>query len=186
MKRIVADTAPINGISYLYPGTPLDWTSTGYTPKMDVETEAGTSSIAATAITAHPTQTFTAAASSPFLATCNDHGIKEGDQLIVASGGTLPSGLAASTRYFAVQVTPNSFGLASTPGGVNLIAGAGTGAHTFYVVGSWQATAAQVAISGLTVGRYRAWVTAYNSSTPIETDPADSLGFPIEILSRGN
>ena len=109
-----------------------------YTVKMRIEEEGGTVIVndSTTGINAHPTQTFTAASTG--LATCNGHGVKDGDQIVVSSSGTLPSGLAASTRYFAVNVTPNAFGLATTPGGQSVIAGAGTPTHSFYIVGSLQ------------------------------------------------
>jgi hypothetical protein len=90
-----------------------------------------------TGITVHPTQVFTAAVNDRI--TCNGHGIVELNQIVVASSGTLPTGLSASTRYFPVEITPNAFKLAETPGGAPIdITGAGTGSHTFYIVGSVQ------------------------------------------------
>lgn len=134
----VTDTLlPLNAVLKQANGDPYDLAN--YTVKAVMELTDGTSELAAatTGVTAHPTQTFTAASTG--LATCNGHGVQEGDQIVVAnSGGALPSGLAASTRYFAVQVNPNTFGLATTPGGPSVIAGAGTGTHTFYIVGSVQ------------------------------------------------
>lgn len=184
--RIDDDTLqPLCGIAYSdrAQAMPYDWSTSGITAKFEIETESGTSVLPATAtgMTAHPTQTFTAASTG--LATCNGHGVKEGDQIVVSSNGTLPSGLATSTRYWAVNVTPNAFGLASVPGGVTVIAGAGTGTHTFYVVGSWQYDFSSVAAG--TVGRFRGWASAVNGSE-VATFPADELGIPIEILAKGN
>lgn len=188
MKRIVGDTVPLNGVSYIDADkTPLDWTATGYTPKLVIETEGGTVTLAATAITAHPTQTFTAEADDDYL-TCNDNGVKDDDQIIVAnSGGGLPGALAASTRYWPINISKNRFQLAAYPGGgaINLTTD-GTGTNTFYVVGSWQATNAQAALSSLTVQTYRAWVAAYNGATLVETAPASVYGFPIEVVAQGN
>jgi hypothetical protein len=186
-RRIDDDTLqPLCGIAYSDRAQtmPYDWATSGITAKFEIEKEDGTAVLAATAtgMTAHPTQTFTAASTG--LATCNGHGVKEGDQLIVATSGTLPSGLAASTRYFAVNVNPNTFGLASVPGGVSLIAGAGSGTHTFYVVGSWQYDFSSVAAG--TVGRFRGWASAVNGSAEIATFPADEYGIGIEILPKGN
>lgn len=107
-----------------------------------------------TGVTAEPTQTFTAATTD--LLTCNDHGVKEGNQIVVATSGTLPTGLAAATRYFPIEISPNSFKVALTPSGPPIdITGTGSGTHTFYIVGSatydWQA--ADVA----TAGTYWLW-----------------------------
>jgi hypothetical protein len=188
MKRQVGDTVPLNGITYIdAAGTPLDWTSTGYTPKLIIETASGTVTLAATSITAHPTQTFTAEADDDFL-TCNDHGVKEGDQIVVAnSGGALPTGLSASTRYWATNVSPNRFQVEAAPGAgkINLTTD-GTGTNTFYVVGSWQATNAQASLSSLTAQPYRAWVAAYNGATLVETAPVGASGFAIDVQAQGN
>lgn len=135
----VTDTLlPLNAVLRHGNGDPIDLSA--YTVKAAMELVDGTSELAATStgVTAHPTQAFTASGTTA-LATCNGHGVQDGDQIVVAnSGGALPSGLAASTRYFAVQVNPNTFGLATVPGGQSVIAGAGTGTHTFYIVGSVQ------------------------------------------------
>lgn len=92
-----------------------------------------------TGVTVHPTQTFTASTSTELL-TCYGHGIKEGQQIVVSnSGGALPTGLSASTRYFAVDVGLNDFGLATRAGGAKIdITAAGSGTHSFYIVGSVQ------------------------------------------------
>lgn len=188
-RRIDDDTLqPLNGIAYSDQAEqiPYDWATSGITAKFEMETDAGTSVLAATAtgMTAHPTQTFTASASTDLL-TCNGHGVKEGQQVIVATSGTLPTGLTASTRYFAVNVSPNAFALATVPGGVPIdITGAGSGTHTFYVVGSWQYDFSSVAAG--TVGQFRGWATAVNGSSEIATFPADDLGIPIEIVAKGN
>lgn len=188
MKRMIGDTAPINGVSYIDADrTPLDWTATGYTPKIVIETQSGTVTLSATTITAHPTQTFTAEADDEFL-TCNGHGVKAGDQIIVAnSGGALPSGLSASTRYWPINITANRFQVAAYPDGPAVtFTTDGTGTNTFYVVGSWQATNGQASFSSLTEQTYWAWVAAYNGATLVETAPASKTGFPIEIVGQGN
>jgi len=188
-KRIDDDTLhALNGIAYRDQAQtmPYDWATAGITAKFEIETEAGTVVLAATAtgMTAHPTQVFTAAAGTDLL-TCNGHGVKEGDQIVVASSVTLPTGLAASTRYFAVNVTPNAFALATVPNSAPIdITGAGSGTHTFYIVGSWQYDFSTVAAG--TVGFFRGWASAWDGSSEIATFPADEYGIPIEIVSKGN
>jgi hypothetical protein len=163
--------------------TPIPLAS--YTVKWFMETESGTSEVAetVTGVTAEPTQTFTASTSTDLL-TCNDHGVEEGDQIIVATSGTLPTGLSASTRYWAVQVTPNSFGLASTPQGSQIdITGAGSGTHTFYVVGSVQIAIAAANVD--TVGTYRLWITRTSGSDKW-THPEGNRWYEVRIVEAGN
>jgi len=91
-----------------------------------------------TGVTVHPTSVFTASASTSRL-TKNAHGLLDGQQIEVSSGGTLPSGLTASTRYYVVNRHPNTFQVSLEPGGAPVtIASAGTGAHTFFMPGSVQ------------------------------------------------
>lgn len=137
-----------------------------------------------TGVTAEPTYTFTADGTTK-LATSARHHVKEGDQIRVSnSGGALPSGLAAATDYFAVQVTDNSFGLATTPGGASVIAGAGTGTQSYIIVGEvtidWQLT------DEATPGMYRLYLNRYNGSEydtfPVAADGTHNPGFSIQIV----
>lgn len=161
---------------------PLDLT--GLTVKFRLLDSTGTAVVDdnTSHVTIHPTQTFTASASTDLL-TCNGHGVSDSDQIVVATSGTLPAVLAASTRYYAVQVTPNSFGLATTPGGQPIdITDAGTGTHTFCKVGSVQYTwqAADVA----TAGFYQGWFKVFSSSD-FYAAPVEAKGVEIEIKGFG-
>jgi len=136
-----------------------------------------------TGVTAEPTYTFTAASNG--LATHARHHVKEGDQIRVSnSGGALPTGLAASTDYFAVNVTDNSFGLAATPNGASVIAGAGTGTHSYFIVGEvtvdWQDT------DLATTGMRRLYINRYTGSEydtfPVAQDGTHNPGFIINIV----
>ncbi len=181
-RRMLGDTyKPLNSI-IKYGDDPLDIAS--LTVKYRMEQDDGTAVIAeaTTGVTKQPTQTFTAATTG--LATCNGHGVKEGNQIIVAnSGGALPTGLVAATRYFAVQVNPNTFGLASLPQGASVITAAGTGTNTFYVVGSVQKVFLSADVD--TLGRYRAWWTVYSGSDG-SSAPVSEQGITVEILGFGN
>lgn len=136
-----------------------------------------------TGITAEPTYTFTAASTG--LATHARHKVRDGHQIIVSnSGGALPSGLSASTPYFAVQVTENGFGLATTPGGVSVITGAGSGTNSYYIVGmvlyDWQT--ADLA----TTGTYRLYFKVFNGSEydtfPTAANGTHNPGFVVYVV----
>lgn len=146
---------PLNTVLRHGNGDPIDLSA--YTVTVEMETDAGASELAetATGVTAHPTQAFTVDATLDILK-CNGHGVKENDQIVVASTTTLPAGLAAATRYFARDITPNAFKLEALPGGgVVNITDTGTGTHTFYVVGSVQMDFAAANVD--TAGLYRLW-----------------------------
>jgi hypothetical protein len=181
--RIKGDTiTPLNCVLYSN-GNPVNLAA--YTVKFEYEEEDGTVLQAATTtgVTAHPTQTFTALASTDLL-TCNGHGLQDGDQIIVATQTTLPGGLTASTRYFARDVTPNAFRLAETPGGINVnLTDAGTGTHTFYVVGSVQYDFQSGDVDA--AGRFRGWFTTVSGSE-IQTYPNDDEGIVVEVLEKGS
>ena len=184
-KRIVGDTLlKLNGIAYQN-DDPFDWSS--YTAKFETETDSGTSVTAATAtgMTAHPTQTFTLDSTNNWLS-CNGHGVQNGDQVVLATSGNFTSsGVAASTRYFVVNRTANNFQVATIANGAAIdITGAGSGTHTFYVVGSYQYdfTSGEAG----TVRHLRGWASAWDGSSEIATFPNDAQGIPIEIVAKGN
>jgi hypothetical protein len=181
VRKLNDTLLPLNVLVELN-GQPVDLSA--YTVTFRIEEDGGTVIQAGGSVTSHPTQTFTASGTTT-LATCNGHGLSldGGQQVIVAnSGGALPSGLAASTRYWTVNVTPNAFGLATLPGGTSVIAGAGTGTHTFYIVGSLQYDFAAGDVDA--AGLFRAWVI-FTSSTETHHFPADGH-IPIEIQGVGN
>jgi len=61
------------------------------------------------------------------------HGLSDGDCVTVASGTTLPSGLSASTYYYVINKTTDTFQLSLTPGGSAVaLSDDGTGTHTWY------------------------------------------------------
>lgn len=79
---------------------------------------------------------FTATAATDLI-TSAAHGLQTNDLVqLTNSGGTLPAGLAAATDYYIISRTEDTFQLALTPGGSAVdITGAGTGTHTFYLMG---------------------------------------------------
>lgn len=59
------------------------------------------------------------------------HGLVDDDRVQLTTDGTLPGGLAISTRYFVINSTPNDFELSSTSGGSAInITDDGTGVHS--------------------------------------------------------
>ena len=183
-KRMLNSTLlPLNSI--VYRGSdPLDLAS--YTVKFQMETETGGTSTVAesdTGVTKHPTQNFTANATTDLL-TCNQHGVKQDDQIVVSTTTTLPGGLVASTRYFAVDVGPNDFGLATRPNGPKIdVTSTGSGTHSFYIVGSVQKVFLAADVD--TVGRYSAWWTIYSGSD-YAVAPVERQGLVVEVLPFGN
>jgi hypothetical protein len=161
----VGDTlVPLNAIIEHTSG-PVDISADTIKFLMKSDDGLGTSVIAATTtgITRQPTQIFTAVISvNSGVVFCNGHGVLEGQQLLLYTTSALPGGLLTSTRYYAVQVTPDAFGLARFPQGSPItLTDNGTGQHTFTVVGS-----VQYDRSGFpaTAGRYRAWFQRISGS----------------------
>jgi hypothetical protein len=183
-KRMIGSTLiPLNTVIYR-DSDPLDLSA--YTVKFQMEGETtGTVKVAesTTGVTAHPTQTFTAAIATNLL-TCAAHGVKAGDQIVVSSATTLPAGLAAATRYFAVDVGPNDFALATRPSGPAVdITTTGTGAHSFYIVGSVQKVFLAADVD--TAGRYSAWWTVVSGSD-FAAAPVERQGLVVEVIAFGN
>ena len=187
-KRMVGDTlTPLNA-KLARNGSPVDLSS--LTVKFQLESDAGISLLAetTTGVTAHPTSTFTVDTTNNWIV-ANAHGLKDQgeviDQIIVSnSGGALPTGLAASTRYFVKDATPNNFRVSLTPGGAAVtISGAGTGTHSMYALGSVQYDFSATAAG--TAGSYRGWFTVYSGSE-FDTFPPDKAGIRIEVLPYGN
>jgi len=174
---------PLNAILRSANGDPVDLSL--YTVQFKMELENGTSELAltSTGVSVHPTQTFTAEADDDYL-TCNAHGVTEENQIIVAnSGGALPTGLAASTRYFPVQVTQNRFQLAASPGGAGInLTTDGTGTNTFYILGSVQMDFAAANVD--TAQIMRGWFVL-TSGSETKTLPEGDRWFEVRVVGAG-
>lgn len=175
--RKLGDTLmPMNRVLRLN-GNPIELS--GYTVEALMKDISGNVVLAATStgVTAQPTQTFTAATTD--IITCNGHGVIDGDQVVLSnSGGALPAGLSASTRYYATDITPNTFKLLAIPtGGAVDITGTGTGTHSFYIVGS-----VQYDFSSLTVdeaGQFKFWFVLSSGGEYFHVP--DNGEIPVEI-----
>jgi hypothetical protein len=162
---------------------PIDLAS--LTVKAQAETPTGTSTVAetTTGVTAQPTSTFTVDTSADELLV-NAHGLVDGDQVQVSTSGTLPSGLAASTRYFVRGATPNRFQLAAKPAGAPLdITSSGSGTHSVWLVGHVRYVVPS-AING-TAGEYLIWFTVYDVSNNRDTFPSARDGLRVIVAPRG-
>jgi hypothetical protein len=157
----------------------------GLTAKVYIVNASDSSDIVAnnvtTGITTHPTQTFTASASTDLL-TKVAHGVKPNQQVVLSnSGGGLPGGLSASTPYFAVQVNPNTFALALLPDGSPIdITSAGTGTHSFYIVGSLQIDLQSTWVDN--TGTFNVFINLYSGSE-YATVPHDEKGIVMIVKS---
>src|SRR5678816_4214480 len=99
-RRHYLDTKSINGVFLTtVGGLPLDWTATGYTPKIAIETDAGTLTVAATAITPHPQAQFTLDSTNNWVYRAQ-HNYEVGQIWVPSTSGSLSgTGLTAATRY---------------------------------------------------------------------------------------
>ena len=172
---------PLSRILYK-DGKPINLAS--YTVKFAMVDDDGVSVVAetATGVTAHPTTTFTADATTDRL-TANGHPVSDGDEIIVSnSGGSLPGGLAASTRYFARDVSANAMRLAAVPGGSAIdITSAGSGTHSLYVVGHVQYAFAAADVD--TAGVFWGWFVLLDGSSNKQHVPQEGRRLKIEIVA---
>jgi len=182
-RTIVGDRArPIFQVLKTAEGTPVDLSSSTVTLTVKTADATGTTKVAAQSATVQPTQTFTADATTNLI-TANYHKAANGDQVVVSTTGTLPTGLAASTPYFVIEKGPNTFKLATTYDGAEIdITGAGSGTHSFYIVGSVQYSmaAADVDTAGYYSGKWQETVGGLVRTYPASSDGIHR-GFPIEI-----
>lgn len=157
-----------------------------FTMKARMETDSGTEEIAetSTGVTAHPTQTFTLDSTNDWI-TCNAHGFKVGDVWVPATAGSLSgTGLTAATRYKVVETDVDWFRVSLRHGGAPVtIAGAGTGSHTGYVVGSIQYVFLAANVD--TAGIYRFWFVRESGSDQW-THPEGDSHYEVRIVEAGN
>lgn len=181
ITRVTGDNSPINfQVSFDKIG-PIDLSAN--TTKITIEKNDGTAVVTAatTGLTVQPTQNFTADATTDRL-TRYEHGVRNGDQLLLTtSAADLPAGLSTGVRYFAIQVTEVSFQVSLSPDGAPVdITDAGTGTHSFAIVGS----GSYLPQSAYAVGIYRVWIEWVGSTTYIV--PESRYGFELEVLEKGN
>ena len=124
-------------------GGALDVASYTIAFAVDEHDDANLIPATATGVSKQPTTTVTVDTTNEEWISVN-HGLVTGDEIILSnSGGALPTGFAAATRYFVRDVSPHRFKLAYKPN-TNPIAltAAGTGTHSYYIVGNviyqWQ------------------------------------------------
>jgi hypothetical protein len=163
-------------------GNPEDLSSVSVKFKMVAKDDTVIVALTTDNVTIHPTKAFTATASTDRL-TANGHGIQDGWQVVLATSGTLPGGLAAATRYYVTQATLNDFKLSLLPNGTPVdVTDAGTGSHTLYVVGhvQYKFQADDVATAGIFYG----WFQIVDA-TETDTFPDDGRNFEIEIVEAG-
>lgn len=165
-------------------GAPVDLTGTTVKYLVTTEDSANSSVVSetATGVTAQPTQTFTVDTTLDRVL-ANSHGLRDGDQIIVATSGTLPTGLTASTLYYVVNADANSFQVSQSARGAPIdITAAGSGTHTLYAIGSVSVTLASAATA--TAGRYRMWLTV-NSGSNKDGYPNTQEGISLEVVAYG-
>lgn len=102
------------------------------------------------------------------------HEARNGDQVQFATNNALPSPLAAGTRYFARDVSPNDLRVGARPSADAVaIDGSGAGAHTAKIIGS----VTLVIPSSVQAGTYRLWLR-------LEGDASETFGHPDGVALR--
>jgi len=77
------------------------------------------------------TSTVTMTIASPGVITWTSHGLSNGTRVYLTTTGALPTGLSASTAYYVVNASTNTFQLAATVGGTAInTSGSQSGTHT--------------------------------------------------------
>lgn len=183
-RRMVGDTLTALDLVLKNSRGPVDLT--GLTAKYLVVTDdaAATSVVSetTTGVTSQPTQDFTASATLDKVLV-NGHGLIDGDQIIVSTTGTLPAGLATSTRYFVINADANSFQVSQSARGAPIdITTAGSGTHSLYLLGHVKIVLATAATA--TAGRYRLWATVYSGSSK-DGYPNNKTGLVLEVVPYG-
>lgn len=181
VTRVYGSNNAINGIVTAQGVGPIDLSAV--TPKITVKQSDGTAVVTAatTGLTAHPTQTFTLDSTNNWI-TCNNHGFQVGDTWVPSTTGSLSgTGLTAATRYRIVERDQDWFRVSLRSGGAAIaIAGAGTGTHSGYIVGSFT----YLPQSTYAVGLYEGWILLVGSTTEIL--PEEAHGFSLEVVPAGN
>ena len=77
--------------------------------------------------------TATMTIASPCVVTLTAHGLANGNKIYFTTTGALPTGISASTRYYVVNATVNTFQLSATLGGSAInTTGTQSGTHTLF------------------------------------------------------
>lgn len=77
--------------------------------------------------------TVTITIATPWVVTLSSHGLANGNKVYLTTTGALPTGISASTRYYVVNATVNTFQLSATLGGSAInTTGTQSGTHTLF------------------------------------------------------
>lgn len=75
--------------------------------------------------------TITITIASPAVVTHTGHGMPDGNMVAYTTTGTLPTGIVATTAYYAKYIDDNTYNLAATRGGASInTSGSQAGVHT--------------------------------------------------------
>ncbi|MES2905233.1 MAG: hypothetical protein V4696_13695, partial [Pseudomonadota bacterium] len=140
--KIIGDTALANsGFAKLFDNSMFNWRRCAFSNfnrealrfVQGVQVSADESSFVncGRAITA----TVTISNASPGVVTSTAHGLPNGTPVYLTTTGGLPTGYSASTPYYAVATTANTYQLALTPTGAGIdTSSAGSGVHTAHAL----------------------------------------------------
>lgn len=178
LVRIVGNEEKIGAILTDNDGSPIDLSSLTVTFRM-VDLEDATVVVASGSTDEHPTTTFTAATTD--IITSVKHGLVDDNEVIFTTTGTLPAGLATSTRYFVRDSDDDTYKVSATKGGTAVdITDTGSGTHTWSKVGhvTYSPDSADVDTAGL----YAMYFT--DNASPARKWPYDGAKFRLKIIAE--
>ena len=178
MIRILDNVEKIGVVLNDNNGVPIDLTSLTVTFRM-VDLNGGTAVVTGGATSKQPTTTFTAATTD--IVTAVKHSLKDGNEVILPTDGTLPAGLSTLTRYFVRDANEDTFKLTTTEGGTAIdVTDTGSGTHAFAKVG--HVTYSPAAGDVDTAGLYAMYFV--DDSSPIRKWPYDGAKLRMKIITE--
>lgn len=104
---------------------------------------SGTMAAGAISAVTFPSSVVTLTIAAPCVVTWNAHGLGNGATVYITTSGALPTGLTANVTYYAINVTANTFQLATSSSGSAInTTGSQSGTHTAFALhgaGYWDA-----------------------------------------------
>lgn len=182
ITRVVGDTlTPISVVLFDASDNPVSLTGKTVTFKMVGDDTWVVYPESDSHVSKEVVQTFVATSGSRFLNIVG-HKLRQGQQVVLTTTGTLPAGLATGTRYFVTVGKTNFITLSLMPDGEPIApTSAGSGTHSLAVVGQCQWAPQASAVD--TAGDYFACFRVA-SGGDVDTFPGDQVRLRIRLEER--